>query len=34
MSKVIIVGPSGKLKDQKIGDKIDEFDVVCRISRA
>tara|TARA_R100000995_G_scaffold50810_1_gene24530 strand:- start:22 stop:609 length:588 start_codon:yes stop_codon:yes gene_type:complete len=32
MSKVIIVGPSGKLKDQKIGNKIDEFDVVCRIN--
>ena len=32
MSSVIIVGPSGRLKDQKIGDKIDEFDIVCRIN--
>ena len=32
MSRVIIVGPSGRLKEQKIGDKIDEFDIVCRIN--
>ena len=32
MSNVIIVGPSGRLKEQKIGKKIDEFDIVCRIN--
>ena len=32
MNKVIIVGPSGKLKEQKIGNEIDKFDVVCRIN--
>jgi len=28
MSNVIIVGPSGKLKEQKIGHAIDKFDIV------
>ena len=32
MSNVIIVGPSGRLREQKIGDAIDKFDIVCRIN--
>ena len=32
--KVILVGPSGSLLKNKLGEKIDSYDVVCRMNHA